>query len=119
MALHAVWPRVELDSRFDNAVAWHNPEPEFMQAEIAGAVNVMRPPFFDPEVYRSDSNQHWRRGCPHDELAAGSFSWLQLLIHPEIWAYPGGSMRETMLAMLDAERERRVEQLAADRIDLL
>jgi hypothetical protein len=27
-------------------------------------------------------------------------------------------MRETMLAMLDAERERRLEQLAADRIDL-
>jgi len=27
-------------------------------------------------------------------------------------------MRETMLSMLDAERERRLTQLAADRIDL-
>jgi len=27
-------------------------------------------------------------------------------------------MRETMLAMLEAERERRLELLAADRIDL-
>ena len=42
-----------------------------MQAEIPDAVNVMRPPFFDPATYRSDSNQHWRHGCPLDELAAG------------------------------------------------
>ena len=49
---------------------------------------------------------------------AGAFEWLQLLTHPEIWVYPGATMRETMLAMLDAERDRRLEQLAADRIDL-
>ena len=71
VAHHAVWPDVDLDARFDTVVAWHNPEPEFMQAEIPGAVNVMRAPFFDPATYRSDSNQHWRHGCPHDELAAG------------------------------------------------
>jgi hypothetical protein len=39
-------------------------------------------------------------------------------VHPEIWAYPGATMGETMRAMLDAERERRLAQLAADRIDL-
>ena len=49
---------------------------------------------------------------------AGAFEWLQLLTHPEIWVYPGETMGETMRAMLDAERERRLEQLAADRIDL-
>ena len=43
---------------------------------------------------------------------AASFAWLQLLTHPEIWAYPGATMGETMRAMLDAERERRLEQLA-------
>ncbi len=43
---------------------------------------------------------------------------LQLLTHPEIWAYPGATMRETMLAMLDADREMRLEWLANDRIDL-
>ena len=32
--------------------------------------------------------------------------------------YAGETMGETMLSMLDAERERRLEQLAADRIDL-
>jgi len=78
----------------------------------------MQPGYFDPDHYRSDSNQHWRNGCPHEELAAGSIEWLQLLTHPEIWAYPGATMRETMLAMLDAERARDLERLAADRIDL-
>jgi hypothetical protein len=118
VAHHAVWPHVDLDSRFDHVVAWHNPGPEFMQAEIPDAVNVMRPPFFDPATYRSDSNQHWRHGCPHEELAAGSFPWLQLLTHPEIWAYPGETMGATMRAFLDADRDARLEHLRADRIDL-
>jgi hypothetical protein len=115
---HAVYPDVDLDERFDPVVAWHNPDPEFMQAEIPGAVNVMRPPFFDPPRYRSDSNQHWRRGCPHDELARGEFEWLQLLIHPEIWAFEGRTMRETMESFLDADRAARLEGLRHDRIDL-
>ena len=74
--------------------------------------------FFSPDTYRSDSNQHWRGGCPHDELRRGRFRWLQLLIHPEIWIYPGETMRETMLALLDDERDRRLELLRADRIDV-
>jgi hypothetical protein len=116
VGLHAVWPDVDRDERFDPVLAWHNPDPEYMREPAAGFVNVMEAPWAD--VYRSDSNQHWRQGCPHEELAAGSFERLQLLTHPEIWAYPGSTMRETMLAMLDAERERRLELLAADRIDL-
>jgi hypothetical protein len=116
VGLHAVWPDVDRDERFDPVLAWHNPDPEYMREPVVGFANVMEAPWAD--VYRSDSNQHWRQGCPHEELAAGSFERLQLLTHPEIWAYPGSTMRETMLAMLDAERERRLEQLAADRIDL-
>jgi hypothetical protein len=118
VGLHAVHPHAELDGRFDPVLAWHNPEPEYMSAPVDGIANVMEPRFFSPTTYRSDSNQRWRHGCPHEELAAGAFPWLQLLTHPEIWAYPGGSMGETMRAMLDAERHRRLEQLAADRIDL-
>jgi len=116
VGLHAVWPHVDRDERFDSVLAWHNPDPEYMREEVDGLVNVMQPPW--AEIYRSDSNQRWRQGCPHEELAGGSFERLQLLTHPEIWAYPGSTMRETMLAMLDAERARRLEQLAADRIDL-
>jgi hypothetical protein len=109
---------VELDGRFDPVVSWHNPQPEYMRDDIPGAANAYGPRYFSPATYRSDSNQLWRSGCPHEELRAGAFPWLQILVHPEIWVYPGGTMRETMHAMLDAERDRRLEQLAADGIDL-
>jgi hypothetical protein len=115
---HAVHPHVDLDERFDRVLAWHNPDPEFMRVELDGLENVMGRRFFAPGRYRSDSNQHWRSGCPHEELRAGAFEWLQLLVHPEIWVNPGGTMRETMLALLDAERERRLAWMAEDRIDL-
>jgi hypothetical protein len=118
IGLHAVWPGAELDDRFDPVVAWHNPDPDYMTEPVDGFVNVMQAPWFDPERYRSDSNQRWRHGCPHVELREGGFDWLQLLVHPEIWVYPGETMSETMNAMLDAERDRRRELLAEDRIDL-
>jgi hypothetical protein len=118
IGLHAVYPDATLDGRFDPVVAWHTPEPEYMTLPIDGAVNVMQPGFFDAEHYRSDSNRHWRHGCPHEQIERGEFEWLQLLVHPELWVYPGATMREAMLAMLEAERERRLDQLAASRIDL-
>ena len=119
VGLHAVWPRRELDGRFDPVIAWHNPDPEYMSAQLEdGIANVMEPRFFSPERYRSDSNQHWRSGCPHEALAKSEFEWLQLLTHPEIWVYAGERMGETMRAMLEAEKERRLQQLAEDRIDL-
>jgi hypothetical protein len=118
VGLHAIYPDAAADPRLDPVLAWHNPDPEYMTAPVEGFVNAMQPGFFDEEHYRSDSNQRWRHGCPHEWLARGDFDWLQLLTHPEIWAYPGETMRETMLAMLQAERELRLEQLEADRIDL-
>ena len=118
VAHHAVYPQVDLDERFDPVIAWHNPDAEFMRAEIPGAVNVMSKAFFEPEHYRSDSNQHWRHGCPHDQLAGGEFEWLQLLIHPEIWAFEGATMRESMESFLEADRAARLEYLRHDRIDL-
>ncbi len=118
VGLHAVYPDWAHDPRFDPVLAWHNPDPDYMTAPVEGFVNAMQPGFFDPEHYRSDSNQRWREGCPHESLARGDFEWLQLLIHPEIWVYPGETMRDTMLAMLEAEHELRLEQLEADHIDL-
>ncbi len=115
---HGVHPHVDLDERFDPVIAWHNPDPEYMSAPVGSAVNVMAHPWFDRDHYRSDSNQRWRSGPPAEGLARGEPDWLQLLIHPEIWFFPGASMRETMLSMLDHERELRLRQLAEDRIDL-
>jgi len=118
IAHHAVWPDADLDERFDPVVSWHNPDPHFMRAAIPGAVNAMDAPFFDAGHYRSDSNQNWRHGCPHDELARGDFEWLQLLTHPAIWTFGGATMRESMESMLDADRAARFEHLRHDRIDL-
>jgi len=118
IAHHAVWPDVDLDERFEPVVAWHNPEPEYMSEPVPNAENVMAAPWFDPGHYRSDSNQHWRHGCPHEALARGEFEWLQLLIHPEIWVYDGETMGETMRSFLEADREARLELLRNDRIDL-
>ena len=116
VGLHSDWPDLRMDDRFDPLVAWHNPDPDYMREPIVGALNVMSDPWADN--YRSDSNQHWRHGCPHGELERRDFEWLQLLVHPEIWVYEGATMRETMLSLLEREHERRLEQLAADRIDL-
>jgi hypothetical protein len=118
VGLHAVHPHVDFDERFDPVLAWHNPEPEFVNDPIDGLVNVMTPPWFDRDHYRSDSNQHWRSGDPTHALARGDFDWLQLLTHPEIWVFDGATMRETMASMVAAERAVRTRQLADDRIDL-
>lgn len=118
VGLHAVYPRAVLDERFDPVVSWHNPDPATMSQPVGGAVNVYAEPYFSPASYRSDSNQRWRAGCPHEELRAGAFPWLQVLVHPEIWVYPGQTMGQTMQAMLEAERERRLDQLVQDGIDL-
>jgi hypothetical protein len=118
VAHHAVHPHVDLDDRFDPVLAWHNPDPEYMREPVGASVNVMDAPWFDPGHYRSDSNQHWRSGSPREGLRRREPDWLQLLIHPEIWVYPGETMRETMLAFLDADREARLTHLANDRIDL-
>jgi len=118
VGLHAVYPNAALDGRFDAVVSWHNPRPEFMSKPLDGAVNAYAEPYFSLQAYRSDSNQRWRAGCPHEELRSGAFPWLQVLIHPAIWVYPGATMGQTMRAMVEAEGARRFEQLAADGIDL-
>jgi hypothetical protein len=118
VAHHAVWPNADLDERFDPVVAWHNPDPEYMTAPIDRATNVMSEPWFDPAHYRSDSNQQWRHGCPHEQLARGEFDWLQLLVHPEIWVFEGATMGETMRSFLRADADSRLEHLRHDRINL-
>ena len=61
VGLHAVYPIATLDERFDPVVAWHNPDPEYMRAQVDGAINVMEPTWFDPETYRSTRRYGWPR----------------------------------------------------------
>ena len=91
---------------------------EYMSRRSRARSTSTRSRYFAPPTYRSDSNQHWRSGCPHEELRGGGFPWLQILVHPEIWVYQGATMGLTMRAMLNTEKTRRLEQLAADGIDL-
>lgn len=119
---HAVWPTATADPAFGFApvLAWHTPEPEYMAEPVAGWTNVMDPVFTGDftMTYRSDSNQHWRRGDPAEDLAAGRFPWLQLLIHPVLWVHPGATVTETMDAFLDADRAERRLLLLDERIEL-
>ena len=118
VGFHPVHPHPDFDDRFEPVFAWHNPDAEHLAEPIAGAVNVMAPPFFEQGHYRSDSNQSWRGDCPHEDLAAGKYEWLQLNTHPVIWAYEGETMRETMDALLAEKRADWLGYLADDRIDL-
>ena len=38
VGLHAVWPQVDRDERFDPVLAWHNPDPEYMREPVEGFV---------------------------------------------------------------------------------
>ena len=89
VGLHAVYPRLDLDDRFDPVIAWHNPDPEYMRSPVEGAINVMEEPWFDPETYRSDSNQHWRSGCPHEELRNGGVPLAAAADAPRDLGLPG------------------------------
>ena len=118
VGLHAIQPDAPADPRFDPVLAWHTPDPGTMSDPVDGWTSAYAPPWFDVARYRSDSNQHWRQGCPHDDLRARAFDWLQLLVHPEIWAFEGETMRETMLSLIEAEREVMLRKMAENRIDL-
>ena len=119
---HGVWPAAEptLSVEFEPVLAWHTPEQHYMSEPVAGWTNVMDPCFTGDftMTYRSDSNQHWRRGDPLEDLRGGRFPWLQLLVHPELWVFDGATITETMDAFLDEERRERRLRLLEERIEL-
>ena len=119
---HALHPHAEptIDPGFDRVMAWHNPDPAYMADAVPGWVNVMEPRFTGDFAwtYRSDSNQTWRRGDPVDELAAGRFPWLQLLIHPVLWMGGVEGMQSVVDRFLDRDREARLGHLREDHLDL-
>ena len=83
-----------------------------------GRINVMQEPWFDPATYRSDSNQHWRSGLPARRPARRRVP-VAAAPHPSgDLGVPGRDDGQTMRAMLEAEKARRLQQLADDRIDL-
>ena len=122
VAYHGVWPNAAVDRRFgfDPLLAWHNPDPGYMTRPVAGADNAMDPRFTGEGFanYRSDSNMRWRHGDVLPDLRRRRFAWLQLLIHPELWMFPGETLRDKLLAMLDADRTARLEIMRHERLDI-
>lgn len=119
---HALHPHVDpvVDPGFDRVMAWHNPDPAFMEDAVPGWVNVMEPRFTGgfAWTYRSDSKQSWRRGDPTAELADARFPWLQLLIHPVLWMRGRDGMRATIDEYLARDTDARLEHLRGDDLDL-
>jgi len=105
VGLHAVYPRTELDERFDKIVSWHNPEPSYEREPVFGAVNVAEPPYGDELLNDRD-------GCPHLAVSSRGPAWVQLLIHPELWVY--GSVG----ALLAAKGGQWFDYLDADGLEL-
>ena len=116
VGLHAVYPtRRARRAASTPSSPGTTPTPAYMTAPIPGAVNVMQERVLRP----ADATARTRTsaGAPAARTRssrAGAFPWLQLLVHPEIWVYPGSTMGQTMRAMLDAERERRSRSSPSD-----
>ena len=90
-----------------------------MTAPIDGAMNVMTRAVVRPRALPLRLEPALAPRLPaRASSPRGEFEWLQLLTHPEIWAYDGATMGETMRSFLDADRAARLEHLRADRIDL-
>jgi hypothetical protein len=119
---HGVWPRGELDPEldFDPVLSWHTPDPDYMALPLEGVANAMEPRFTGDlaATYRSDSNMRWRHGDVLPDLRAARFVWLQLLIHPVLWVFPGSTLVETINRFLDHDRALRFERMRDERLDV-
>ena len=114
---HAVWPAVpERDERFAAGARLAQPRaPSTCASPVDGFLNVMAEPWFtqalplglEPALALGVPARGARRGA---RVVAAADA-------PGDLVYPGETMGATMRSMLDTERDRRLQQLAEDRID--
>lgn len=70
----------------EKTVSFHRPAENVLNQRINPPfINTYEPRFFSDMKYLSDSNKTWREGCPCAGLKRGSYTNLQLLIHPIWW----------------------------------
>jgi hypothetical protein len=97
-----------LDSAFPGCfrrlVSFHNPPAAVLRRPFESFYSTYQPKFFADVKYLSESNRVWRDGPPEDWFDAARHPRLSILLHPEIWAYPGADMATGMRGYL-AERE--------------
>lgn len=91
-------------------VAFHRPGPFVMGKEFNGFINTYSARFFKEIKYLSDSKGVWREGCPCQRLRKGTYSVLQLLVHP-VWWSEGESKAKKVNDLLDKRLARFVSYL--------
>ena len=66
---------------------FHNPtDTNQFQMDVFGMVNTYADRYFKDVYYMSESNMHWRDGCPSEKLLSGRHEIIQLLVHPLSYA---------------------------------
>ncbi|MBA2608652.1 MAG: hypothetical protein H0U92_06925 [Actinobacteria bacterium] len=111
--LETAYPRM-----FQRLVSFHNPADAVLQREFESFYSTYQPKFFSDVKYLSDSNRVWREGPPEQWFDPRRHPRISILLHPELWAYPGADMPEGMRGYL-AERETKTRaMLEHDQIPL-
>ena len=113
-------PDAALDDRFDPVVAWHTPDPEYdVRAGRRSPSTVCSRRGSTAERYRSDSNQHWRSGCPHGELARRRVRLAAAADPPRDLALPGrDDARDDAVAYRRRARASAAPRMLENRVDL-
>lgn len=103
---------------FSRLVSFHNPPHDVLRQDFGSFYSTYQPKFFGEVKYLSDSNRVWRDGPPEGWMDPVLHPRLSILLHPEIWAYPGADMPAGMVDFLvEREAQTRV-MLERDEIPL-
>ena len=118
VGLHAVYPRVDLDERFEPGARLAQPRPGVharprRRRDQRDGVAVVRPRDLPLRLEPALALGLPARGAARRRVPVAAAADA-----PRDLGLPGHAMGETMRAMLEEEKERRLDQLAADRIDL-
>ena len=90
--------------------SFHNPgDRGQFSIHVDGLTNAYADQFFRDAHYLSDSNVHWRNGCPCDVLGSSSREVIQILTHPSAFAECFSTDGEVLTHFLG----RKIEDLLA------
>ncbi|MCA9385434.1 hypothetical protein KC717_02175 [Candidatus Dojkabacteria bacterium] len=84
--------------KFEKIVSFHNPPKNLIGAEFDSFLSTYSPHFLKNNIkYLSDSNRYWREGDVIEWIQkAPDIHKYHILIHPELWFYKDGEMKDAM-----------------------
>lgn len=103
---------------FGRLVSFHNPPDAVLRQRFASFYSTYQPKFFAEVKYLSESNRVWRDGPPERWFDPVRHPRLSILLHPEIWTYPGADMPEGMRGYLAERNAQTRVMLTRDEIPL-